>query len=189
MPMKYLSRPILIAALLTIALSLTVLWTWPQYQEFQELRGQAIQLQARIENRDQYAVQLRDIQEGLQAEEAKLSQVNAALPDGVSLPALYEVAQGLAASSGMVLSSLSVSVGNEETLSGSPASGGEEGFREISVSLALAGSYEDLKNFLASVNRASRFFEVSSVGFGEGAGAEQEEGVFEFGILLKGYAL
>lgn len=155
------------------ALSAVVLlfWTWPSLQEF-GLTRQALKTQeAELQSRENYFSQLAALNQQLQTYANELARLDAALPSSPSLPQLYDTAQDIAASSGLVLTSVSAAVA-------------EGKLKEIDVKVTLEGSYAGLKEFLQGAQTSSRFMKAKYLDFA----TPKEGGRFEFHISLLAYS-
>lgn len=128
----------------------------PRFQEFSAVQKELSVKQAELESRDRYFAHLKYLQNRVNAQQALVAKIDAALPNDSQLPGLYEFLQSLAAGSGLSLRSIAVSQNS---------SGQGARVQRTSASLQLGGSYEDLKVFLSNVLRASRMTDVEAISF------------------------
>ncbi|OHA72789.1 MAG: hypothetical protein A3A27_01135 [Candidatus Wildermuthbacteria bacterium RIFCSPLOWO2_01_FULL_47_18] len=164
-----MKKPFLVIGLWVAAVIVLVFWGWPAFQEY-SLTNEALGvLSSELESRENYFSELASLNSELQKQEEGLSRLDAALPDTPALPQLYDALQDIAASSGLVLSSVSSVVQEDASL------------KSIDASVTLEGSYASLKEFLKGVQQSSRLMAVQSLDF-----ATPKEGSrFEFHIKLR----
>lgn len=128
---------------------------FPRFQTFLAVQKELNVKQTELESRENYFAHLQNLQDRINTEEL-VAKIDAAIPNDLQLPALYEFLQSVAAGSGLSLRSIAVSP--------SPSAQGAR-LSRISSSLQLGGSYEGLKVFLADLLRASRMSDVESINF------------------------
>ncbi|MDP2664731.1 MAG: type 4a pilus biogenesis protein PilO [bacterium] len=164
-----MKKPFLAIGLWVVAVIVLVFWGWPAFQEYSVASEALGVLSSELESRENYFSELASLNSELQKQEEGLLRLDAALPDTPALPQLYDALQDIAASSGLVLSSVS-SVVKEDAKP-----------KSIDVSITLEGSYEGLKEFLKGVQQSSRLLTVQSLDFA----TEKEGSRFEFHIKLR----
>jgi len=86
-----------------------------------------------------------------------VEKIDSAIPSSVSYGPLVYFFQKKAAESGLVVQSLS--------LTKSSFINADSNLKEINFSINLLGQYSALKNFLASVEKSARLFEIIGINF------------------------
>ncbi len=170
-----MKSPIVIIGLFVAAFIIGIFWTWPSYQDYLKLTTQEQQLKQQVQSREKYFSNLASLQTQLQGSEGKLAKIDAAFPNDQDLPSLYEEIQQMAASSGLVLKTISSGV-SPQTAIGT--------LIPIEVDVGLAGAYGGLKEFLTRSQTASRVLDVRSIGFASAKTGSQ----IDFSIKLNAYS-
>ncbi|MBI2642060.1 MAG: type 4a pilus biogenesis protein PilO [Candidatus Wildermuthbacteria bacterium] len=164
-----MKKPFLVIGLWAGTVVVLVFWAWPAFQEYSVTLEALGVLSSELESRENYFSDLASLNSELQKQKEGLSRLDAALPDTPALPQLYDALQDIAASSGLVLSSVSSVVQEEAKL------------KSIDASITLEGSYASLKEFLKGVQQSSRLVTVQSLDFA----TPKEGNRFEFHIKLR----
>lgn len=112
-----------------------------------------------VEQMDQKINNLASAQSNYAQIASKLPLVEESLPQEPTLPVLMKQLEALTRISSVNLESLSF---NEINLQGEP---GEKKFQEISFQLSLSGNYQNLKQFLNSLDNLRRIILVDSFAF------------------------
>jgi hypothetical protein len=155
---------------------------YPKYQDVVFLESQAIQRKADIYNKEARLDNLEKLSVQLQQYEEKLRKIDAALPTEPSFPteAVAGPGQGQGQGEGE-----EIGMGGEGMGMGGEASGGFESTSEVQdiyFTFNSAGSYDALKNFIFSLERSSKIWEIVSLSISSssgGQGAESTETVWE----------
>ncbi|MBI2642337.1 MAG: type 4a pilus biogenesis protein PilO [Candidatus Wildermuthbacteria bacterium] len=164
-----MKKPFLVIALFALAVLVLVFWTWPKLQRYSLALEALGVLNSELESRENYFSELASLNSELKKQEEGLSRLDAALPNAPALPQLYDAVQDIAASSGLVLSSVSSVVQDDAKL------------KNIDVNVTLLGTYAALKEFLKGVQQSSRLMMVQSLDFK----TPKEGSRFEFHITLR----
>jgi len=128
---------------------------WPNFQEFSELQRQIKEKGGSLEQKQKRIGELTKLQEELHAHEHELRQIDAAVPQDPQMPAVYDMIQSMAASSGLVLKSILSKPALEEH----PGSS----LKTTQMSLSLQGSYEGIKQFLSRMKASARVLNMESI--------------------------
>lgn len=150
-----MNRFLLSMFLLFSSLIFGVFVVLPRFQEFSSVQKEFKAKKAELESRESYFRHLATLQERLDQEQF-VAKIDAAIPNAPQLPELHEFFQQLSAASGLVMRSIAASQDM-----GALASR----LKRIDTALALGGSYEGLKLFLADLMSASRMTDVKSINF------------------------
>ena len=155
--------------ILMIALAGAALFTWPKYQELNFLNENVKVKEVELRSKTEYFDDIKRISEELKAYEESLAKISSALPADPFLPATFNFLQNAASQAGLILGE--VAVGSITTLDDKPVIGAEaagpRAVRAMHLSIALAGSYEALKSFLAEVEQSARIIEIKDISFAE----------------------
>ena len=175
---------------------------YPKYQEVMLLKDKVEQRKSDIYYKEERFANLEKLFAQLQQYQQKLRKIDAALPEEPSFPALFAFLQRTVAENGLILENISftpvVSRKKQESVKKTDASGeqesiGQEGKAELAsetqdiyFSFNSSGSYDSLKNFISSLERSSRIWEIISLsisssddGSGDGEVRELTEGESE----------
>jgi Tfp pilus assembly protein PilO len=160
-----LDRTIAIAVIVCIILPVMYFLLVPEYRTFKKLQNEIAQKEAEYNAQFSYYAEVTQKYFELQGRKEDLKKIDDALPETPNLGKLVYYFQKAASENGMVLGNLS--------LSSSPSGGSSSGgIKQVIFALHLVGSYKSLGGLIASLERSSRIFEVTSISFG-GAGTSQ----------------
>lgn len=151
--MKRIFRMIISISFFGISCIGVVFLVWPEYQEYSALRAQVQVRETRLENGERRLAELKSVQQEIALHQEDFAKADEAVPRDAGLPVPYEHIQQIAASSGLVLLSIEGEY-SKELLDEVDA---------LVFRVELAGSYEGLKNFLDSVQRSARIFNVRTL--------------------------
>ncbi len=132
-------RPILIIVMLIIALVLGVTLVWPKFQDFKQVRAEVEQKEAELNSKTEYYFIIQEIWGRLEGYADVLTQIDAALQKGYSIPALFNYLQQTAGQTGLILEDLTF-----KGVSGDKV-------KEISINLRVSGSYSAFQNFISYI--------------------------------------
>jgi Tfp pilus assembly protein PilO len=173
-----IDRPIAIALTLFAILILAFFFVSPQYQRFKSLQLDLGLKRAEFNAKYDYFSEITKTYYDIEARKDEVKKIDDALPVESNLGRLIYFLQKKTVESGIIIKSL--------FLSKASLSGEEGGVNEIVFSLNSMGSYSALGNFLASLEKSDRLFEVTNISFSSGAaetsGAEQ---IYSFSLEIK----
>jgi len=177
-----MSRVLAIATVLILALLVIggyFLW-WPKYQDF-KIKNTELRLKGEeIGEKEQYLHKLKSYSESLAEYANEISKIETALPIEPSKPSLFNFLLKTSSENGLILDSLDI--GNiKKTFSQG------ERIKEIPLSVSVSGSYPAFKNFLSTLYRNSRLFEIDFISFSSPTETERGE-VFTFNVAMRTYA-
>ena len=170
-----MTRTLSIGILFFVGVAVGIFFTWPEYQDFQQLSSELKERQQELENRETYFADLAKVKEDLSNFKDQLSKVEAALPQDPQLPSLYEFLQRSSSLSGMSLRTISAAVEKQDP---------SFKLRTIPVTLELVGSWGALKELMGRFNVASRMASLQSINLSGG----QQAGRFNITVQLHAYS-
>lgn len=155
-----IDRPIAIAIILFIVLILIFFLVAPEYRTFKQLRADLGQKIAEFNAEYDYYAQIAKTYLTLQARKDDLQKIDDALPKDPNFGKLVYYFQKTAAENGMIIKDLFLSKSSLANPSNKKSN-----INDIVFSMSLLGDYSSLGNFLASLEKSSRIFEVTNISF------------------------
>ncbi len=172
-----MNRPIIIAFCFFLTLILGVGFLWPKYQNLNTLQKRVEEKKVELKYQEEYFLKLKEISEELKKYQTQLLKIDSALPPEPSIPALLDFLQKKTSQSGLVLKK--VEVGSIAPSKDSPR------IQEIRLNLRVLGSYSSFKNFLLTLEKSARLFEVENIAF---SSPQKKEEPFTFDLKIKVYS-
>lgn len=164
-------RILIISICIFLTLALGIGLIWPKYQGLKNLEFKIAQKESELKSQEEYLTNLRNISQELKQYQDNLLKIDSALPDGPSLPSLFNFLQKACSQSGLVLGDIgSVVVSSQK----------ESDIKEFHIGLSVSGSYTALKNFLYVLENSVRLIEVENIYFN----SEKKE-PFSFNLAIK----
>jgi len=177
-----IDRPITIAICLFLTLLLTYFLLMPEYNTFKNLRLELGKKRAEYNAEYQYFSEIANLYSELQSREEDIQRVDDALPVGSNFGNLVYYFQNQASADGLTVKSLflskSSSTDAKTSAKNKKSDQGQGAMNDIIFSLNLMGSYSSLENFIVSLEKSARLFEVTNISFGSAptsSNAEQEQ--------------
>jgi len=159
-----IDKPIFIAIILFIVLLSAFFFVVPQYKNLKSLQIDLGQKNAEYIAKFDYYAQIKKNYDDIQKRKADIQKIDDALPKNPNFGQLIYYFQKKAGESGLVLKTIS--------LSQSSSAGG---INNLTFSLGISGDYVSLENFMISLEKSARLFEISSISFGSsGAPSAQQ---------------
>jgi len=159
-----------------LVIILIVFLVWPKYQDLRASQLAVRQGEENLRVEEEYFAEIINLSKKLRSHEGALERVDSALPDEMSLPAVFDYFQKTAAKTGLVLEEINPE-GNVHT---------EDDASEVietHISMSLSGKYDpDLNNFLSAIEGSARLFAVEQISF---YSPEDSNEPFSFDIKLK----
>lgn len=171
---------------------------YPKYQDVALLESQVTQSKADIYNKEAHLDNLEKLSAKLQQYEEKLRKIDAALPTEPSFPTLFAFLQRTVAENGLILEDINftpVVSRKKQDISSSRMVADQEGemgaeggvgstseVQDIYFTFDSTGSYDALKNFIFSLERSSKIWEIVSLSISSSSdsqGAESTVTVWE----------
>ena len=134
----------------------------PEYQTFTSLQTQLGEKSAQFNAENNYYNAITETYNNLQAHNADLAKVNDALPVNSDVGGIIYFLQSTAASNGLSTQNLFLSASSTPT----PQTGSANTIKNIVFLMSVSGDYPSLQNFITSLEKSSRLFEVTSISFG-----------------------
>ena len=172
-----MKSPLVIIGILVVDSIVGIFWSWPAYKAFLVFHNQEKQKMAEVQMQANYFKDIEALSEKLRQSENKLAAIDWALPNDASLPSLYSGIQAMAASSGLVLQSISSSVSSDVVKDANQV-------KTVDINLQLSGSYAGFKEFLARTLKSARILRVQSVSFS----SPKTVGKFDFTLRVHAYS-
>ncbi|MFW6282976.1 MAG: type 4a pilus biogenesis protein PilO [Minisyncoccales bacterium] len=156
----------------TIIISIALLsffgyfYLYPSYTTWQEDVEKLEEAQNKLETRNQYFEELKEIEKKLKDHKEGLAKIESALPDNFSLPKLYNYLQKRGAEYGLVVQELdSKEIKNQSDQSNNSeatSTNGKNELKQKAINIKLSGSYSNLKDFIKEIEKSARLFSVES---------------------------
>lgn len=150
-------RPIVIATILFIILLLMFFLVVPEYNKFKGLQIELGEKKAEFNAKYEYFSEIARVFDELKNYEDVIKKVDDALPSSPSFGRLAYFFQKKSKENGLIIKDLFLA-------KYSPDDPGSD-VKEIVFSLNASGSYPALKNFISSLERSARLFEITSISF------------------------
>lgn len=172
-------RPIVIALILFVILLLVFFLVVPEYNTFVNLRTELGEKISEYNAEFDYYTAITKMYYDLQARKDDLKKVDDALsPDPVSGRIIYFL-QKIATDNGLILKNLFLS----KSSSGTSETNLTNSIKDIIFSVDLVGDYSALKNFILSLEKSSRIFEITNISFGSASNPP-----YNFSLQIKTYS-
>ncbi len=168
---------IIITVSIVAALALAIFLVLPEYGSLKSKISEREIKQANLKNRNDYYKKVAEISNELKKYPEELAKIDFALPQEISLPAMYGFFQKKASESGLVL--------KDEKFDSSSAPNESLAKKEYRFSLTLSGSYPAFKNFLAILEKSAKIVEVEQISF---SSPGKGESTFSFSVSVKFYS-
>jgi Tfp pilus assembly protein PilO len=118
------------------------------------------------------------------------NKVLAAVPSGEDVKGLLVQVEELASQNGLILSSVSfasaAAAAKDEPAAAAVSTGGSS-VKSLTITLALSGEYNNLKNFLQAAENNLRLMDISSINFGAAAQAGAESASQNYTVKMNTY--
>ena len=177
-----IDRPISIAVILLTVFLLVFFLVMPEYNTFGQLQTQLAEKTGEVNAKTAYYAEVAKTYYTLQSRQDDIKKIDDALPQGTTgttLGKLIYYLQYTAKQNGLIVKDLFLSKSPN-----SDQSGTNNSIKEIVFSTDLMGDYSSLENFMVSLEKSSRIFEVTNISFGSGAGL----GLQSFSMQIKTFS-
>ena len=176
-----LNKPILIIIIFIITLLVIFLFVVPKYKEVAGLQNSLAEKQAEYDSKSAYYAKIQEIIENIKSKKEGLSKIDSALPSDSYLSSLVYFFQKKGTEAGLTISTM--------VLSQASASVQNKNIKDIAFNIRASGTYAGFKDFLSSLDKSARLFEVSSVSFsGFGAAKPEIQQTYEFNMEVHTHA-
>lgn len=161
--------------LVAIVLAGIFLW-WPNFQEFEGTRAELEVKKIELKQKQDYFTKLEELDKKLEDYEEELKIIGFAFPTDLEIAPIFNFIQKTGSESGLIIKQLGT--GKE-----SRARAKEEiEMKKFTFSVGVSGSYSSLKNFLSTIYKNSRLFDVNFISFTRG---EVEGSMFDVDLTMK----
>lgn len=150
-------RPIIIATILFGILLLMFFLVVPEYNTFKGLQIELGEKKAEFNAKYEYFAEITRVFNELENYKEGIEKVDDALPNSPSFGRLTYFFQKKSRENGLVIKDIFLA-------KYSPDDPGSN-VKEIVFSLNVSGSYSALKNFISSLEKSARLFEITSISF------------------------
>lgn len=150
-------RPIATAVIFFIILILMFFLVVPKYNEFKEFQAELGEKKAEFNSKYEYFSEITEVFYELENRKDAVKIIDDGLPNEPSFGRLAYYFQKKAMENGLVIKDLLLA-------KYSPQSPGSD-MKEIVFSINISGSYSALKNFIVSLEKSARLFEIASISF------------------------
>lgn len=168
-----INKPISAIILLVITLVLVFLFAVPKYNESKALQVKLVEKQAQYNGASAYHEKISTLLAGIEIRKEALGKVDSALPLNASLATLVYFFQKKAAETGLMPKSINFAqispITARETIKSQENSADTtlttRTVRDVNFTLELLGNYQGLKDFIVTLEKSARLFEVNSIAF------------------------
>jgi len=165
-----IDRPIAIALTLFIILLLIFFLVVPEYNTFTTLQTQLGEKRAEFNAEFDYYAQIAKTHNDLQAHQDDLKKIDNALPENPVFGTLVYFIQETAKENGLIIKDLFLSQSSPTNLQTNAANTAVKKVKDTVFSIDLLGGYASLENFIISLEKSSRIFEVTNISFNSTSG-------------------
>ena len=180
-----IDRPIAIALTLFIILILVFFLVLPEYKTFGQLQTQLGEQKAEFNAKFDYYAAIAKTYDDLQKHQDDIKKIDDALPQDPALGNLIYFLQDTAKGDGLIVKDLFLSK-SSATSSGSIDT---NSVKDMVFSIDLLGDYASLGNFIGSLEKSSRIFEVTNISFGSSGGSSSSSAstrqTYSFSLQIK----
>ena len=159
-----IDRPIAIALILFIILLVAFVLVMPEYKTFVKLQTELGTKKAEFNAEFDYYAAISKSYFDLQGRKDDVKKIDDALPENPDLGKIVYFLQEAGKESGLMVKDLFLSK------SSTSASGTKKNtiVKDLTFSMDLVGDYPSLGNFMASLEKSSRIFEITNISFSPG---------------------
>jgi Tfp pilus assembly protein PilO len=179
-----IDRPITIALILLTILLLVFFLVVPQYHIFVKLQNNLAEKTAEYNAQREYYAEIAKTYNDLYIHAEDIKKIDDALPQDPVLAKLIYYIQDTAKLNGLIVKNLFLS----KSSSAGEQGGATASVKEIVFSTDLLGSYSSLGNFLSSLEKSARIFEVTTISFGSGLTSKSGASSQSFSLQIKTYS-
>jgi len=161
-----IDRPIAIALILFIILLLVFFLVVPEYNTFGKLQTELGEKKAEFNAGFDYYAAITKTYFELQSRQDDVKKIDDALPQNPDFGGTIYFLQETAKENGLIVKDLFLSKSSSGIV-GSNISGS---IKDIVFSIDLLGNYASLENFIVSLEKSSRIFEITNISFSSASG-------------------
>ena len=150
-----INRPASSIIIFIIILLLVFLFIVPKYQQSHNLEVTLANKQAEYEGKSDYYGKISDLILQIENKGSVLQKIQAALPSGFSIAPLTYFFEKNAQKHGIAVKSFSFSQVSMGAL--------DNGIKNMMVTVTISGTYQGLRNFIVSLEKSARLFDIKTV--------------------------
>ena len=152
----------------------------PKYRSLRGGQAEAEAKQQEVQNKKKYYQSVANASKELEKYAESVSKINSALPEEVPVPTIFDFFQKKASESGLTLKGLG-------QFAGTPLSNNQK-IKVYNLSMELAGSLSNFKNFLSVLEKSARIIEVEKISFSSPSSEKEKDPLFNFSMGAKFYS-
>ena len=157
----HIDRPIAIALTLFIILLLVFFLVVPEYNTFKKLQTELGEKKAEYAAEFDYYAAISKAYFDLQSRPDDIKKIDDALPQNYNLGEIIYFLQKIAEDNGLIVKDLFLSKSSSNNSSFNVSNN----VKDIIFSMDLLGGYAPLENFIISLEKSSRIFEITNIFF------------------------
>ena len=162
---------------------LVFLFVIPKYQEVGDVQNSLYEKEAEYNSKALYFSNIANLVAIIESKQDSLANIDAALPTDFSLAPLVFFFQKKGKENGLIVRSVTFSKISPPTA--------EHKIRNVTFRINIMGNYASLKNFLSSLDKSVRLFELSSISFRSPSASqdvatlENQQKIYDFVLELQ----
>ena len=156
-----MKKPIIIAISLYISLALIIGLVLPRYRELRVVKKEIEEANAKIEKRDKYFSQLRELADQLKKYQEEISKIDSAIPSEMSVLNMFNFLSETSSQNGLLLKEVALEKSSSSKISSR--------LRENYITFNVVGSYPSFKNFLSLLEKSARIIQIENISFSSGS--------------------
>ena len=160
-----INKPVTAIIILIVDLILIFLFVIPKYQETREMQINFEKKQIDYNNQSKYHAELLDILKNIEERKEVIEKIDIALPSNFSISSIVNFLQEKAKENQLSIKSMVFSKISSQTDEQLLKENSLKKVKSVNITINLSGSYQGLKNLLASLDKSARLFEVDSISF------------------------
>ena len=170
---------IIVPALISV-LILSFLLVWPKYEDLRTAQANVDEKTIELQRKKEYFEKVEATYDALEDAMGVFPIISRALPEEPTTSSSFYYFQQTAGGTGLLLEKIS--------LEGISESSKRPNVKETNISMSLNGRYHPaFKNFISTIERSDRLFEISSISFKSPMDPEDEYFNFEINLKKHGY--
>jgi Tfp pilus assembly protein PilO len=166
----HIDRPIAIALTLFIILLLMFFLVVPEYNTFTNLRTELGEKKAEYNAEFDYYNAIAATYFTLQSRQEDVNKVDSALPQNSDIGEVVYYLQKNAKDNGLIVKDLFLSKSSLAVSNSNSGNNITNSVGDMIFSVDLFGDYASLENFIISLEKSSRIFEIASISFNSASG-------------------
>jgi len=175
-----IDRPIAIALIFFIILLLIFFLLSPEYNTFRKLQIELAEKTAEFNAEHDYYAATDRLYFDLQSRKDDIKKIDDALPQDPTLGKLIYFLQETAQANGLIVKNLFLSKSSLSSTNINVGDNVSNNVKDIVFSMDILGNYPSLENFIISLEKSSRIFEIISISFGSAS-----EQLYNFSLQIK----